>query len=340
MKKIVYVGFAFQHHKETHAGYNQIRNHINYDYIIDCQIYHDDCCKSSGLNIIQRGWRNKILMKFFGTPVIPWFLLKCIFLGIVKKNLIFHFIYGENLYFPIKKFIRRSNKIVCTLHQPYEWFENNPQFTNRLREVNSIILVGDTELEQFKVLTGKKSVYYIPHGIDTDFYRPDFSKGKEHNLLTVGNWLRNYSFANEVYKALLRIDSELHIYIVANSSNKNMIELHEKIHFLSGITDEQLRDLYQKSSAIFLPLIRYTANNSLLEAGATGCNIIISSDNQDNTYIPTNYISLCTMNVDKAVDVIKRSMEKVYNTKLSEYVERQYSWKIIGEKIYNILMQI
>ena len=40
-KKLVYIGFAFSHHKGTHAGYHQIREYLNYDYVVDCQAYFD-----------------------------------------------------------------------------------------------------------------------------------------------------------------------------------------------------------------------------------------------------------------------------------------------------------
>ena len=39
--KLVYVGFAFEHHKGTHAGYQHIREYAGYDSSIDCQDYFE-----------------------------------------------------------------------------------------------------------------------------------------------------------------------------------------------------------------------------------------------------------------------------------------------------------
>lgn len=338
-KRIIYIGFAFAHHKSTHSGYHQIKNYINYDKIIDCQTYIEKC-NEINLSLIRKIYR-KIFRKIFFFPEFPFFLVKCIWFAMTQQNTVFHFIYGENLYKwkLLHWACRKSNKISLTLHQPYDWFIEN-KWSGLLKSVDEIILVSDQEIELFKAITKKNNVYYVPHGIDTEFYSPNLSIKKENIILTVGNWLRDFNFANKVYQKLLENHPNLQIVIVSNPENKKYISKSENILFLSNITDEQLRDLYRKCVCVFLPLIKYTANNALLEAGATGCNIVIASDNSENSYIPPHLIHLSSMKINECVEYISYYITgKVNNRELALFINKEYKWEKIGKITENILLK-
>ena len=341
MRKIVYIGFTFEHHKGTHAGYQQIKNYLKYDYIIDCQKFQDKGHKP----VSEISWfakKKRILYnRLFHIPALPWYIIKVIILGLFYNDLTFHFIYGENLYFKfIRRIVRKGNIIVCTYHQPLEWFKSEKRELARLKSVDRIILVGNTEIEDFKKIVGHKNVFYIPHGICSDFYRPDKTIKKNHMLLTVGNWLRDYDFANDVYQELLKMDAQLEINVVCNENLQKKIIPSDRIHLLNGISDEQLKELYCKCSILFLPLIRYTANNSLLEAGATGCNILISSDYPDNSYISVDYINLIPMKLNDTVLKVKNIINRNYNENLSRFVHDNYSWSVVALHTKDILLMI
>lgn len=334
---IIYIGFSFPHHRNSHAGYQQIKNYLRYNRIIDGQYFFD---RYNQLNI---GLLDRILRKF-SYSILRWAIpisriyFRCLFLMLGGKPNIFHFIYGENIYYPLNQILSKRNKVACTIHQPYEWFIQNPTYTKYLSGVNKIVLVGNSEYDKFSTLYPKAAIKYIPHGVCTDFYAPDLGIRKEKILLTVGNWLRDYSFANKVYKELLNKDRELNIVVVSNPSNKGYIDTHERITFLSGISDEQLLSLYQKCCVLFLPLIRYTANNSLLEACSVGCNVVISSNHSDNSYIPEKYITLSDMDVDSTVQAILKTMSFDYNTALSDYVKEHYSWEKVAAEVHEFLI--
>lgn len=338
---LVYIGFAFSHHKDTYAGYHHVKNYVGYKYIVDCQSFIE---KTSipPKNILVRCWR--FLMKqIFGFQIFPCFLLRILWLNYREKNLVFHFIYGENLYSPIlKKMLRSGNKIVCTLHQPYEWFVNQKKWCNWLRDIDRIILVGKTEVPLFEQLSGKKNVVYVPHGICTDFYSyNEKSTNKSFPmLLTVGNWLRDYELANKVYKELLQQIPTLKIYVVASNKCTEHIDKDERITCLTGISDEELRDLYWNCNVLFLPLVRYTANNALLESASCGCNIVIASNQADNSYIPQNFICHVGLDIQESIIAIKAMLQREKNSQLSTYVENHFSWRIIGNVIEKNLKTI
>lgn len=331
--KLVYIGFGFHHHLGGHAGYHQIKDYIDYDYMVDCQDYFDSFSKKE--NIVQKCFKH-IRHVLTGHYFIPWFLFKLIWLGLLNDNLIYHFIYSENTLFNYKPFIRRGNKIVCTVHQPFDNVVKNQKLDKRLFSVDAIILVGEAEVDKFKDRYNVP-VQYIPHGICTDFYKPEESIEKKHTILTVGNWLRDYDFANKVYQKLLEKDDRIEINIVTNPQNFSKIDTNSRIKFHSGISDEELKVLYCESEVLFLPLIRYTANNSLLEAGATGCNIFISSDYPDNSYIPEEMITLLPMDVDQTVSKIFDNSNNKYNDLLVKHVQKNFSWNVIGQQTRNFL---
>lgn len=340
-KKLVYIGFAFLHHKGTHAGYHQIKAHLKYDYYIDCQNFLDKSERPYGeLNVLRKLWR-KILSHVFHVSSIPWYIFRILCLNAIHQDLVFHFIYGENTFFPwIRKLMRKSNKVVCTLHQPYSFFQKSQKWKKLILNADYIILVGNTEVEKFKEMTGKDNVKYIPHGIATDFYSIDNSIEKEEVVLTVGNWLRDYGFANSVYKRILDNNPKLSVHIVSNQENKKLITPSDRIKFMSGVTDDQLKEEYLKCSLLFLPLIRYTANNSLLEASSTGCNIVIASDYPDNSYIPKQYVRIVKMEEEAAVNAIMTNMSKGYNKSLSTFIDDKYSWGKIAQITETFLKSI
>lgn len=336
--KLVYIGFGYRHHLGGHAGYHQIKEYLGYDYIIDAQSYLNSYAIKSRFHFIDQ-------LKFlvfpyfcFGFNAFPWFLFKCLWMAITKGNLTFHFIYGENLFYDFSLLKVRGCKTVVTLHQPYDWFKDKPSWRRRLKAVDQIILVGESEVEHFKKLTGKNNVLFVPHGICTDFYNPDTSVRKERMILTVGNWLRDYNFADRVYQKILKEDNDIRIVIVTNPKNKTLITPDERLSLVSGISDEDLLDLYRKTSCLFLPLVRYTANNALLEAGAVGCPILISCNYPDNSYLPEHMVKILPMNEDDVVNHIMYMIDN-YSRKstLSEYVNNHFGWKNIANTTKRVL---
>lgn len=340
-RKLVYVGFAFTHHKNTHAGYHQIKNYLKYDYIIDCQKYFDKGVRPfSSLSLFGKVYR-KVLNIIFHVNNIPWYIAKIAYLGIFHRNYVFHFIYGETIFFPIiTKILPRKNIFVCTLHQPFSFFLESKRRQRILKSADYIILVSNTEVDKFEQFTGKNNIHYIPHGISDSFYKIEPGIKKTRSVLTVGSWLRDYEFANRVYQKLLLHDPNMVINIVTNEHNASKIEKNCRIKFYSHIPDHDLKMLYLTSGVLFLPLQRYTANNSLLEAGATGCNIVIASDFPDNSYIPKEFITLVRMDVEQTVRAIEQTMSNNFNIDLSNYIKTCYGWEITAKDTESYLLSI
>ena len=333
--KLICIGFAFEHHKGTHAGYNHVKDYAGYDEYIDCQKYFEKLTHASS-NFFARCYRRAMRL-IFGYPFFPVFLFKMILLSF-KGKCIFHIIYGENLYTPRMQHLFNGSKVVCTFHQPFSWFDNET-WKNYLKGIDGIILLSDKELKLFQQITQKDNITYIPHGVFTDYYSPDKSCTKTNMMLTVGNWLRDYELADRVYSDFLQKHPDWQITIVANKECTKSVHQDDRIHCLTGISDDELRELYRKCKILFLPLKRYTANNALLEAASCGCNIIISSNNEDNSYIPSGFINTVPMEKDIVLTQIEENITHPSDSKmLVDYVNQHYSWKTIGQKVHSYLL--
>lgn len=323
MVKLVYIGFAFQHHKGLHAGYHHIKDYLHYDKVIDGQ-KELERWSNPNISIVDRIIR-KVLQKTINTQ-LPLTYLRALYYGIFHKNCVFHFIYGENIYSNFCHRLMHNNKIVVTLHQPFSWF-NNELWLARLRTVDNVILMSNKDVKKFIAATGKDNVSFIPHGIDTDFYAPDENIQKNNSILMVGNWLRDFTFANTVFCKLLSEDSTLQINVVTNKDNFKYFTFTSRIHLLSGISDVELRSLYRDSKVLFLPLIEYTANNAFLEALSTGCPVVIATNNPDYSYIKKELIDVIPLDLLGVVNYLKNDLFKSIDR---ASVIEIFSWKTIG----------
>ena len=323
MTKLVYIGFAFQHHKGLHAGYHHIKDYLPYDKIIDGQ-KELERWSNPNISIVDRIIR-KIFQKIIKTQ-LPFTYLRALYYAMFHKNCVFHFIYGENIYSNFCHRLMLNNKTVITLHQPFYWF-NSDLWLRRLRSIDGVILMSNKEVDKFITTTGKDNVSFIPHGIDTEFYAPDENIQKSNCILMVGNWLRDFKFANTVFCKLLNEDETLQINVVTNKENFKYFTSKSRIHLMSGISDIELRNLYRVSKVLFLPLIEYTANNAFLEAVSTGCPVIIATDKPDYSYLKKNMIDVIPLNISLVVDYLSNDIFKTVNR---NSVIRTFSWKTIG----------
>ncbi len=333
--KIVYVGFAYPHHKGTHAGYHHISDYGIYDKIIDIQKEYDFNTVLYSNRYITPVYSR--LHKLVGSAYLLA-IIRCILYALMHRDVTFHFIYPENVraFCILFAFLSRNQKVVFTLHQPITFYENKI-WTNWLTHVDKIILMSEDDVEAVKRITKKDNVKFIPHGIDTTYYCPDVSNTKERRILMVGNWLRNFEFANEVFCKMLNDDKDLHVDVITNKKNHDKFNPHERLHLLTNITDDELRDLYRKCSIMFLPLNAYTANNALLEAASSGCRIVIATNNINESYLTESQIKILPLNLSAVIANLTTLLdEDIDNVKINDvrqYIVDNFSWSTIAKKV-------
>jgi glycosyltransferase involved in cell wall biosynthesis len=333
MPKLVYVGFKFLH-MGAHAGYDLVKYHVGYDFFLDCQKDYERLQSFfKKKNLILR-----IYAKIFGQR-LWWVELRCLLLAVIKRDLIFHFIYAENIYRYLGLFKWLGFKIVCTYHQPISFYNQYPQYLRGLKYVDKVIVLSKEARQIFVGKKMEKHIHFIPHGIDSEFFCPDLSIPQKREIIMVGNWLRNFNFAAKVFEKLLRDDPFVVIHVVTLRCNLKNFNFHPRMRFYHDISDEELLQLYRSTSFLFLALDSFVANNAVLEMASIGKPILIASDSQHYELLK-DLIEITPLEVDVTVKKIIKMLDEPIKMRdsIRNCIINNYSWQAIGKITRKVLL--
>jgi glycosyltransferase involved in cell wall biosynthesis len=192
---------------------------------------------------------------------------------------IVHSLYSVPAAFPALK-----TKVVATVHVVPEispdnlWLQYKGKWQKFLfKRCSSVIAVSNNLLEVVKREYRPKRITFIPHGIDTDHFRPeqdaiDFFADSRSRFdlvcLTIGvhgaDLVETFGLAKE----------HRNIQFVLVGSESHDGKKPENVVFPGRLSEEDMLNAYNSCDFFFRPLKFATANNSLLEAMAMGKAII------------------------------------------------------------------
>jgi glycosyltransferase involved in cell wall biosynthesis len=222
---------------------------------------------------------------------------------------IFHFVYGENSYRHMGKLKRlRRNHIVCTYHTPPKRFAEVVRDREHLRDIDAVILVSRVSFDDFAALLGRERVHFIPHGVDTEFFRPPEQAKAERpcfRCLFVGSHLRDFELLAHVARHFESTRPDIEFEVITLKKDYHYFDRIGNVTLRSWITDEELRAAYQNADVLVMPLKDATANNSLLEAMACGLPMIVSDlpgvrdyvDEQSARFVPVGECEALVSNI-------------------------------------------
>ncbi len=202
-----------------------------------------------------------------------------------KERQCVHFIHPENTIFESDRW-KGSHAMVLTCHQLGESLREiagNPSFANffrALKQADSVVLMSAGSFGDYQKFCDPRRISVIPHGVDVEFFRPASEPPRKLRVLTVGNWLRDYEHWADVTLRLAQIFPDVDFAVAALPSTVASVwprvesKLGKRVKLLHGLSDEELRRLYQESSVVFLPLKDASANNAVLESMACGVPLV------------------------------------------------------------------
>ena len=186
---------------------------------------------------------------------------------------ILHFIDGEhtaNLLPWLARHVRSRGRTVATYHQA-------PRLLSRLvpwpviERLDHVVLVAESQRSWFEQVLPPDRVSVILHGVDAQFFHPvPRHASRTVRCLVVGSYLRDWKLLAGIADAM-RDDPSM-VFDVVSSSAPRFTSPSVSVH--QHISDEALRDIYQRADILLLPLEDATANNALVEGMASGLPVI------------------------------------------------------------------
>lgn len=332
MKQEVWAfGFAFGHHGKYSAFHRLL------DYLPDeiRKINVSFPCERFLPRPLKRRLRREILGRAEKRMILE--------ANRAKPRLI-HFLYPENCF--LNGYFQQyfSGKVLLTLHQPEAVLSSgvtSPQglsFIETAQRADGLIALSPNIIKYYQEFFANKSVRMIPHGVDTKYFTPGSFLGDRTLILTVGNWKRDFSLWQNVANEFLKRGRPEVFCLVTNRENLNQFRLKKTPNtiFMHGISDPELRDLYNYSRVLFLPLLDAVANNALLEGLSMEKQILVSDLPAARFY---GADQVAYLDKDATIETARNGLSQLLDTSflqesrlcIRKYAEANFSWPRIAK---------
>ena len=255
------------------------------------------------------------------------------------KSLV-HYLNGERdiRYLMHSKPFLKGAKFCATFHKPPTVLNTRITNDTYIKQLDGAVVVGAQQVDYVKERFKIAHVSYIPHGVDTSFFKPKLRVKKSPVLLFVGQHLRDFKTFNTCVPILASKIKDLKIQVVIRKDFLKYVTPHSSLQLFSDLNDVQLREKYQDANALFLPLLDSTACNSILEAMSCGLPIITTDVGGNKTYLEdTNAILAPFGDVDYLVEasvrLLKNADELAILGKQSRTKALTYDWNVVAEQV-------
>jgi glycosyltransferase involved in cell wall biosynthesis len=193
-----------------------------------------------------------------------------------------------NAFADARKWLPRTTLIAGVSHQPPAWWRVAGIAHNVYESVDTVIALSREATAFFARELGHRNTHYVPHGVDLEFFRrsgprPEPVADGPIDVLFCGQWLRDFRMLRETVDELASRGAlsryRFHLVVPAfarNTEHHYALARLSNVSWYSKLTDAELKGMYVRCHLLFLPLIDATANNSVLEAMASGIPVVVS----------------------------------------------------------------
>jgi glycosyltransferase involved in cell wall biosynthesis len=190
--------------------------------------------------------------------------------------------------------------VISTLHQP-AWLLRDYLPDRRLLDCPDLLVtVSESQAQEIRQLGVSAPLVTIPHGIWTHTFRPPGPRMSDGSILCVGEHLRDWHFLQQVVSVLANDDQITCRLVIPERYHSHFRGLHNRVELETGLSEPQLLQRYRSASLLLLPLTSATANNTLLEAMASGCPVACNRLpaleeylGESGCYFPTRNLAVC-----------------------------------------------
>lgn len=276
--------------------------------------------------------------------------LKLAFMRFTQTNSVSHILYLEDSLPFFDCWEKAPNNLTGTIHlPPSQW---NETMLQNLRRLSHAMILYQRDLEFFETYVGKGKVYFIPYGVDTQFFVPSpTSSDTPKRILFAGHYLRNTVMLSRIILSITEKYPEIKFDLLVpesfrNKEGFNELLNHPSVTWHKNLSDEELRNLYQKSYLLLLPMNESGANTAVVESLACGLPIVTTDVGGIRDYGGNDVFPIVSNNDDQGmIDLIEKYLHNLdwrnqvaHNCRL--FAEKNLAWPIIAQKhleIYNKL---
>ena len=253
-----------------------------------------------------------------------------------------HILYLEQHLSLLQSWRKAPKDVIGTIHLPPSVWK--PEQCEQLSRLSSALLLYQRDIPFFEKYVGKGRIKYIPHGADTEFFKPDAPRRQSApRILYSGVYLRNEPMLVRTLKRLAEKKPDLHFDLLVPMHYRERSALapllkHPSVTWHAGLTDEQLRDLYQRSYLMLLPMNDSGANTAVVEALASGLPIATTDVGGIRDYGGGTVFPVVANNDDDGMVALvehylsKPSWRNEMGQKCRQFAEETLAWPQIAEK--------
>jgi len=200
---------------------------------------------------------------------------------------IYHVLYGEDDYHYLARaapMLRRAGgRLMSSFHQPPDIFDlavPGRSAARILPMLDAALVTTSHQAEHLARWMDAERIHRVPLGVDCTFFSPA-RDGSNHcgsmlRCITVGLWQRDFVLLEQLTREAASLGLPLSFTVVSSPDVADTFAAIPGVTAHSGISDEELRDLYRASDLLVLPLVQAAASNTLLEAMGCGLPVVAS----------------------------------------------------------------
>ena len=281
---VVFYGFGFLHHGPR-AAFHGLAARLDQERVIDIT--------PGFMRRLPAPWRAPVLWRWLRYNEVR---LRTLYGKKTRRRI--HYFFPENTMFRAADW-KGPHTLSATCHQPIDAFrqrEGEPFYRDLLRSLracDAVVVQCSADVEGYRAFLRGPRVEVIPLGVDASFFQPgDLAPGaRPDRILTVGNWLRDYPTWADAVRRVHAQRPGAEFTVIANPdtlarARAALGACPAPVRWLTGISDQALREEYQRTRLLYLPLENAMANDALLEALASGLPIVATDLPATRDYVP------------------------------------------------------
>lgn len=219
------------------------------------------------------------------------------------------------------------------------------------RAVDHIITCSENDKRDLEIMASSKPITVVPNGVDIKYFSPaEKSQNDLTDLVFVGgmNWFPNYDamlwFTKDVMPILLKKHPGLHLHIIGKKNGKTLSVKSDHVTY-HGFVDD-IQPLVHESAVFISPLrVGGGTRLKLLDAMAMGKAIVSTTIGAEGLNVKDGEQMLLADTPESFAEAISSLLDSPTRREQLEkaariYVERHFSWDIIGRSLLQVYEQV